>query len=761
LLCRYWGIFWIDASTDESIQQSFTQVARLLQVDENIESVRRSLANTSQPWLLVFDNADDPNFSLYPHLPTGNRGDIIITSRNPEFQQYNTVGYKEVGRLSLEDSVLLLHKIVYGATGLSKQDTEESKRVVQTLGCLALAIVQAGAYIRKTSCSFHIYLEIYEKRQRHLLQYLPMHLGTGYQYSVYTTWQVSVDMIESRHDTASHHALRLLSLLGFFHHDQIPVQMFYNAWHQLQTTQTPEFLPWHDEISDFFGYRQSVEASITLLISFSLITRNADASLSLHPLVHDWSRDRMSQDEQQLSYRRALWLLIGSVEWKFEIEDFAFRRTLVPHVHEFLRLRSYQDELDDEDKIQNWPTLALILEENGWTSDALLLTEEVLQLRKRMLGESHPDTLTSIHSLAICYNLAGRRSEALQLAEQVLHLRKMVLGESHPDSLTSMHSLAICYNLAGRRSEALQLAEQVVNLRKMVLGESHPDSLTSMHSLAICYNPAGRRSEALQLAEQVLHMRKRVLGESHPDTLTSMHSLAICYSQAGRRSEALQLAEQVLHLRKRMLGEGHPDSLTSMHSLAVCYRQAGQQTEALQLMEEVLQLRKRMLGEGHPDSLTSMHSLAIWYYNVGRRSEALMLIGVLKLHGTKLDEDFPDNLNEGSFVDSAYGTASHGQFNRIELVSTEVIIPAPRDIDDAGTEYSDISTAESKIYTYMECLANDLFSIASSLQSDPQHSRNLCKALPDLLQEFALRIGQETPSKEGREVMAYVHKHRR
>ncbi|KAI9790079.1 MAG: hypothetical protein M1816_005549 [Peltula sp. TS41687] len=579
---RYWGIFWIDASTGASIQQSFTQIAHLLQVDENIDSVRRNLANISQPWLLVFDDAnspDSPNFPLYPYLPTGNRGEVIITSRSPQFQQYNTVGYKEVGQLSLYDSVSLLHKIVYGAIGPSKQDTGESIQVVRTLGCLALAIVRAGAYIRQTSCSFHDYLEIYERDPSHLLQYIPIHPGTGY-HSVYSTWQVSVDMIESRHDTASHHALRLLGLLGFFQPDQIPIQIFYNAWHRLQTTQTPDFLQWHDEISDFFDYQQLVQASITLLTSFSLIRRNADASLSLHPLVREWCRGRMSKDEQQLNYRRALWLLIGSVEWKFETVDFAFRRTLVPHVYEFLRLRSYQGELDDEDKIQNWPTLALILEENGWTRDALLLTKEVLQLRKRMLGEDHPDTLTS------------------------------------------------------------------------------------------------------------------------------MHSLAICYSQTGR------------------------------------------QTEAIQLMEEVLQNREKILGDGHPDTLKTTHNLAIWYYNAGRRSEALLLIEVLKSHGAKLDENFRDNLNKGSFVDSTYRTASHGQFNKTELVY-------------ASTEYSDISTAESKIYTYMECLADDLFSITSSLQSDPQRSRNLCKALPDLLQEFALRIGQERPSKEGREVMAYVHKYRR
>jgi hypothetical protein len=192
-------------------------------VDENVDSVRRKLSNTSQAWLLLFDNADDPNLSLSPYLPAGERGDIIITSRNPGCQHYNTVGYEEVGQLSLDDSMSLLTKIAYGVTNTSQQAMEEGKKIVEALGCLALAIVQAGAYIRESSCTLQDYLEIYERRRRKLLQYLPKHLGTNYRYSVYATWQVSVDMIESRHDTMSNSTLRLLSLLGFYHYDQIPV----------------------------------------------------------------------------------------------------------------------------------------------------------------------------------------------------------------------------------------------------------------------------------------------------------------------------------------------------------------------------------------------------------------------------------------------------------------------------------------------------------------------------------------------------------
>ncbi|KAK5242150.1 hypothetical protein LTR23_011283, partial [Exophiala sp. CCFEE 6169] len=45
---KYWDIFWVDASTDESIQQSFIQLALMLQVDENVDGVKQTLANSSE-----------------------------------------------------------------------------------------------------------------------------------------------------------------------------------------------------------------------------------------------------------------------------------------------------------------------------------------------------------------------------------------------------------------------------------------------------------------------------------------------------------------------------------------------------------------------------------------------------------------------------------------------------------------------------------------------------------------------------------------
>ena len=111
--------------------------------------------------------------------------------------------------------------------------------------------------------------------------------------------------------------------------------------------------------------------------------------------------------------------------------------------------------------------------------------------------------------------------------------------------------------------------------------------------------------------------------------------------------------------------------------------------------------------------------------------------------------------------DSAYGTASHGQSSGVKVALPTDAIAVEQQIDDLSTEYSETSVTESRNHSYMEYLADDLYAVASKVQYDPQSIQTLSGILPELLQQFALRIGQEVSRKDGREVMYYVHKHRK
>ena len=76
---------------------------------------------------------------------------------------------------------------------------------------------------------------------------------------------------------------------------------------------------------------------------------------------------------------------------------------------------------------------------------------------------------------------------------------KRVLGQEHPDTLTSMAHLASAFWGQGRWKEAEELGVQVVDTRKRVLGQEHPDTLTSVADLTIILREQGKWKEAEEL----------------------------------------------------------------------------------------------------------------------------------------------------------------------------------------------------------------------------------------------------------------------
>jgi uncharacterized membrane protein len=77
---------------------------------------------------------------------------------------------------------------------------------------------------------------------------------------------------------------------------------------------------------------------------------------------------------------------------------------------------------------------------------------------------------------AAALGVQGRYAEAEQLSRQVLADRRRLLGDDHPDTLTSRATLARLAARQGRRAEAEELYRQVTADRTRVLGVNHPDT---------------------------------------------------------------------------------------------------------------------------------------------------------------------------------------------------------------------------------------------------------------------------------------------
>jgi tetratricopeptide (TPR) repeat protein len=84
-----------------------------------------------------------------------------------------------------------------------------------------------------------------------------------------------------------------------------------------------------------------------------------------------------------------------------------------------------------------------------------------------------------------------------------------VLGNEHPDIVSSLDSLADLYKKQGWYEEAETLFLQVIKLSKKLLGHEHPFVANSLHNLAEIYENQYRYEEAGPLYLQVFELRKK------------------------------------------------------------------------------------------------------------------------------------------------------------------------------------------------------------------------------------------------------------
>lgn len=76
-----------------------------------------------------------------------------------------------------------------------------------------------------------------------------------------------------------------------------------------------------------------------------------------------------------------------------------------------------------------------------------------------------------MHNLAICYNNLNYKQEALDLREEVREMKRMRVGETHSDTLIRMSSLAISYYDSGQKRKTLGLSIKTSEMSKRTQGD--------------------------------------------------------------------------------------------------------------------------------------------------------------------------------------------------------------------------------------------------------------------------------------------------
>jgi tetratricopeptide (TPR) repeat protein len=621
--------------------------------------------------LLIFDNADDPNVNLIRFFPNSYKGTIIITSRLRTSGELATLHHLQLGEMSHDEAVETLVKAARRTLPLGSQDTQALRALIEELGYLALALVQAGVYIFNSGSTsgqfpresaFGQYLELFRRERASLMRRQGAPSLDNYTRGVYPTLDLSYTLLPQ-------FAQELLHLCSQFHYTNISLAMLLAAaqrdfedphkflerpenHREVQMRLRALFLP-HEVLDEVH-----IHEMIRSLSSFSLVQTtlvNETILLHFHPLIHAWSHEILSPESVTVYARMAITTIstaeaslsrshiqylpvhILEVMRRNELKDLHVRdmiklgEVIGDHGFGKIGLELHEEAIkkiieevgsEDEQVIEGYMWLGRTYKRVGRLQEAEKVEAKALLMRREILGERHPDTILASANLANTYADLGKLIEAEKLQENVLAMHLEILGERHPYTLMASNNLAITYHDLGKLKEAEELQVNVLAMHRDILGERHPGTIMASANLASTYRSLGKLKEAEELQANVVAMRREILGERHPDTIKASANLANTYCDLGKLKEAEELQVNVLAMRREILGERHPRTINASNNLALTYRDLGKLKEAEVLQVNALAMRSGILGERHPDTIRTFNNLAITYQFLGTLNRA-------------------------------------------------------------------------------------------------------------------------------------------
>ncbi len=303
-----------------------------------------------------------------------------------------------------------------------------------------------------------------------------------------------------------------------------------------------------------------------------------------------------------------------------------------------VKLPPWQRDLVGDDATHVVATMKQVvdLEKKGQFDEAVGPAKEVFELRRRVQGDDHWETINARFEWETVTRVAafdpmsqsevaaarrafdeaqelyqrGRYAEAEPLLRKVVDVRRRLLGEKDPGTCNGHHELAFILSQQGQFEEAETLYRKVIALRGSVLGEDHPETAAACNSFAAQLNIQGRHTEAEPLLLKALATKLRVLGENDISTAASYNNLARCFNVQGKFGEAEQLHRRTLAICRLTVGPNDPRTTLSLHNLALNLREQGKYEEAGTLFQQALASFRRLRGERHPDLVRAYMGIA-------------------------------------------------------------------------------------------------------------------------------------------------------
>ncbi|KAM4067329.1 hypothetical protein HRG_001301 [Hirsutella rhossiliensis] len=447
---HFWGVFWVDGSSGDNAQRCYSEIAKVGGVEPNENAAKNWLSGLQLPWLLLIDNADDPEIDVARYFPGGEGGVILITTRNP----------------STRSDLLLAAAVLPRPWEVPTRS--HADRIARVLGYLPLALIHAGKTVLDKLCSLSDYPEYYERTWNKIRRSRSRRASHGHDdehvssMSVYSSYEMIYVGLENKTDRRSRDALELLKMFSFFYRENIEFDLIKTAATNPRRERGDAQATEHTEEQHLAPRRPHTWMDKFYSWAIGITEQLRRERIALPHVLRD--EDDTPFDEDRL--RIALSLLVR------------------------LGMKQIKKRLQDNQRAREYVKFSLVYLSCG---DWAKAEELQLQVKDYLFATLGPESKYGIDIallLSTTYVLQTRTNEArvLQYQEVIEKLSKLeAFGPEHENFYTAIDNLAKVRLRYFDMEEAVRLQELAYKGMKRILGPTHRKTLEAQDDLAGIY----------------------------------------------------------------------------------------------------------------------------------------------------------------------------------------------------------------------------------------------------------------------------------
>ncbi|KAI9780438.1 MAG: hypothetical protein M1839_006712 [Geoglossum umbratile] len=628
---NYSAIFWLNIKDEDSLKQSFSNLARQIlrehpsasrlssvdiksNFDEVVDAVKAwlSLPDNTR-WLMIYDNYDNPGntdataLDIRKFLPESYQGSIIITTRSSQVKIGHPIRIRKLKDVG--DSLKIL-------SNASKREglinDPDAIMLAKELDGLPLALATAGAYLDQVAISFSDYLCLYKVSWTKLQKTSP-ELSSYENRTLYSTWQLSFDHIKQRDELSA----KLLRLWAYFDNQDI--------WYELLRHGDSEDPEWICKLTEdelrFTG-------AVRVLSDHGLVEVDTTSQewveargYSVHGCVHSWTIHVLNQEWDSDLARLALKFVGSHVPGNEGVKWWLTQRRLLQHAARcsYNLLNGLVSDYGMEWAYHN---LGGLYADQGKLDEAEKMYQRALQGKEKVWGPDHTSTLGTVNNLGSLYADQGKLDEAEKMYRRALQGYEKAWGPDHTSTLDTVNNLGILYKSQGKLDEAEKMYQRALQGKEKAWGPDHTSTLDTVNNLGLLYADQGKLDEAEKMYERALQGYEKAWGSDHTSTLDTVNNLGSLYADQGKLDEAEKMYRRALQGYEKAWGPDHTSTLDTVNNLGILYNSQGKLDEAEKMYQRALQGKEKAWGPDHTSTLDTVNNLGLLYADQGKLDEA-------------------------------------------------------------------------------------------------------------------------------------------